>query len=259
MDPGRGELLQFSGFSLGLLGAVVDHRGPLNIGPVIAGGAGDHGVLAGLGQDHELVGEGAPDGARVGLYGLVLEPQPVVDAAIGVVHEAVALGRGLVVHIKGVGVLHAELAAPHDPEPGPDLVPHLLLEMVEIDGQFAIGADLLAADVGDDLLVGGGQAVVAAVAVLEAEELLAVILPTAGFLPQLGRLDLGHEHLYGPGPVHLLPDYLLHLLKGGETVRQKGINPGGQLADHGRSEHEDVGGHLGLGRDLPQGGQEILG
>ena len=41
--------------------------------------------------------------------------------------------------------------------------------------------------VGDDFLVGGAEAVVALVAVLEAQELvLAVVFPSAGFAPQVG-------------------------------------------------------------------------
>ena len=138
-------------------------------------------------------------------------------------------------------------------------VAHFLLDMIEVDRHVPVGTDLPATDIGDHLLVGGGQAVIVVVAVLEPEQLLAVVVPAARLLPQLGRLDLGHEHLDGSGPVHLLPDDLLHLLKGGETIRQVRVDPRGQLADHGRPEHQDMGDHLRLGRNLPQGGQKVLG
>ena len=60
--------------------------GLLHVGGVVAGVAGDDGVLAGFGQHHELVGTVAADGAGVGLHGPELEAAALEDAAVGLVH-----------------------------------------------------------------------------------------------------------------------------------------------------------------------------
>ena len=139
--------------------------------------------------------------------------------AVGVVHVLVAgLGPGLAL-IEAVGVLHDELPGAHEPEAGPDLVPELGLDLVEIQGHLPVGVHLPAHQVGDHLFVGGAEAVVPFVAVHEAQQFLAVDPPAAGLLPEFGRLHRGHQDLLGPGPVHLLADDALHL---GQHPRPRG-------------------------------------
>jgi hypothetical protein len=152
----------------GQAAAALGYFGFFQVGRVIASLAAHNGVLTGLGQHHELVAEGAADGAGVGLHHRELEAQALESGAVGLVHDAVAFGRGVIVHIKGVGVLHDEFPRPHDAEARPDLVAELGLHLVEVDGHVAVGADLAAHQIGYHLFVGGGQAIFVVVAVLEA-------------------------------------------------------------------------------------------
>ena len=83
---------------------------------ILAGRAGDDGVLTRLGEHHELVGRGASDGTGIGLYGPEIEAATLEDAPVGPVHLLVGeVGRFLVC-VEGVGVLHDELSPPHEAE-----------------------------------------------------------------------------------------------------------------------------------------------
>ena len=88
----------------------------------------------------------------------------------------------------------------------PRLVAELHLHLVEVLRQIAVAADLAARDVGDDLLVRRAEVVVAPLAVLEAEERVAVEVPAARLLEVLGGQERGHEDLERAGAVHLLAD-----------------------------------------------------
>ena len=224
------------------------HLGLLQVGGIVATGAGGQQVLAGVRQDHEFVGKAAADGAGIRLHHLEGQAAAAEDAVVGVVHPAVAgLGAGFI-GVKAVGVLHDEFPPPDQSEAGPDLIPKLHLDLVEIEGQLPVGMHFFAHQVGDHFLMGGPETAVPAVAVLEAQQFLAVNLPAAGLLPQLRRLHRGHQHLLGPGPVHLLPDDPLHLAEDPQTQGQIIIDPRGQLANHPGPEQQTVRNRLGLRR-----------
>ena len=157
------------------------------------------------------MGKAAADGAGIRLHHLEGQAAAAEDAVIGVVHPAVAgFGAGFI-RVEAVGVLHDEFPPPDQSEAGPDFIAKLHLDLVEVEGQLPVGMHFFAHQVGDYFLMGGPETAVPAVAVLEAQQLLAVNLPAAGLLPQLRRLHCGHQHFLGPGPVHLLPDDPLHL------------------------------------------------
>ena len=113
----------------------------------------------------ELVGGVAADAAGVRLHGPEVQAAALEDAAVGRVHDLVGLGQGVVVQVEGVGVLHQELARPHDPEARADLVAELGLDLVEVDRELLVAAQLVARQVGDDLLVGRAEAELPLVAV----------------------------------------------------------------------------------------------
>ena len=91
------------------------------------------------------------------------------------------------VDVERVRVLHDELAPAHEAEARPHLVAELRLDLVEVHRQVAVRAHLAAHEVGDHLLVRRPEAEVAVVAVLEAQQLLAVLVPAPALLPELGR------------------------------------------------------------------------
>ena len=231
----------------------------LHIGRVLAAVAGDDGVLARFGQHHEFMGVGAADGTGLGLDGAVLEAAALEDTPVGLVHLLVGAVRPRLVQVEGVGVLHDEFAAAHQAETGPDFVAEFSLDLVEIEGQLPVGADLPADDVGDHFLVGRPHAELGLLAVLEPQQLLAVIVPAPGFLPQLGRHHRRHEQFDGARARHLFADDVLHLADGAQPEGQVAVDAGGDLADHAGPQHELVTDHLGIGGGFLEGGEQILG
>jgi len=160
------------------------------------------------------------------------------------------------VPVHAVGVLHYEVPHPEHPGAGPGLVAELDLHLVPVLGQVPVGTKLGPGQVGDDLLVGGAQGIVPFFTVLDPEHLVPEILPPPALLPDLGRRQGRQKKLLGPGPVHLLPDYLHHLQEHPPPQGQIFVDPGGQLADHSGSQHQLMALHLGLGLVLLDGGYE---
>jgi hypothetical protein len=236
-----------------------DGFGQFDVGGVVAGGAIDDGVLAGVRDDLELMRAVPADGAGVGRDRAVLQAEAVEDLAVGRVHVVVAAAGGIDVTVEGVGVLHRELAAAHQAEAGPALVAELGLDVIEIFRQLAVAAQLLAGDVRDDLLACGLHDEVAAMAVLHAQELGPHLVEAAGLLPQLGGLDDGHQALDGAGGVHLLADDLLDLADDAKPHRHVVVYAGAQALDQAGAHHQFVADDLGIGGRFLEGGDEELG
>jgi len=59
--------------------------------------------------------------------------------------------------------------------------------------------------------MGRTEAEISLVAIAHPQQLGPVLEPPPGLLPQLCRLDRGHDQLGGPGPFHLLADDGLEL------------------------------------------------
>ena len=100
----------------------------------------------------------------------------------------------------------------------------------------------------------GADDEVAAMAVLEAEELGAVDVPAAGLLPDLARDDHRDEDLLGADGVHLLADDGLDLHERAPGERQVAVEAGGGLADHAGAQQQAMASELGLGGILLEGG-----
>ncbi len=103
----------------------------------------------------------------------------------------------------------------------------------------------------------GPEQHVALVPVLDAQHLRAVIAVAPALLPDLRRLDRGHQKLDGARPVLLLANDLLDLFQNAKAQRQPRINPGARLADHARPEHEPVGDDFRLFGIVAQNREEI--
>jgi hypothetical protein len=69
-------------------------------------------------------------------------------------HRVVAFLQRLLRDVEGIRVLHEEFPRAHHPKPRPALVAEFHLHLVEVDRQLAVALELVARDVGDDLLVG---------------------------------------------------------------------------------------------------------
>ena len=116
----------------------------LVIGSKAAIVAVDQRSLAGVGQSHVLDGGIAADLAGVGDNGQSLDVAALADVGVGLLHLVVLLLQTLLRGGEAVGVLHDELATAHQAKARAELVAELVLNVVQVDGQLLIGAQLIA-------------------------------------------------------------------------------------------------------------------
>ena len=183
----------------------------LVIGSEAAIVAVDERGLAGVGQSHVLDGGVTADLAGVGDNGQSLNVAALADIGVGLLHLVVLLLQALLRGREAVGVLHDELAAAHQAKAGTELIAELILNVVQVDRQLLIGAQLIAHQSRDGLLVRGAQHKLATMTVVKAHELLAIGIDTARLTPQLGIDHNGHHELLGAGGVHLVAHDVLDL------------------------------------------------
>ena len=122
--------------------------------------------------------------------------------------------------------------------------------MVQVNGQLFVGAQLVAHQGRDGLLVRGAQDELATMTVVKAHKLLAIGVDAAGLAPQLGVDHDRHHKLLGAGSVHLVAHDVLDLTDRAPGKRQVGIQAGGLLADHAGTEQQAVTGELSVRRIL---------
>ena len=166
-------------------------------------------------------------------------------------HREVRTFETFGVEIEGVGVLHDEFPRAHHAEPRADLVAELRLDLVEVDRELLVAAELPASDVRDDLFMGRADTEVALVAVLQAQQLGTEIAPASGLLPQLGGLHGGHQHLLGASRVHLLANDGLDLAQHAHADRQPRVETGREQANQAGPEHQPMADDLRLRRRFP--------
>ena len=222
----------------------------LVIGSKAAIVAVDERGLTGVGQSHVLDGGVAADLAGVGDNGQSLNVAALADVGVGLLHLVVLLLQALLRGREAVGVLHDELAAAHQAKAGTELIAELVLNVIQVNGQLLIGAQLVAHQGRDGLLVRGAQHKLATMTVVKAHELLAIGIDTAGLTPQLGIDHNGHHELLGAGGVHLVAHDVLDLTNRAPSERQIGIETGGLLADHTGTKQQTMACKLGVGRIL---------
>ena len=227
----------------------------LHVGRVAARAAHER-VLAGLGDREELLRRRTAHRSRGRGDDHVLQPEPVEDLHVGVAVEPVGLGEALVGEVERVGVLHEELAPAQDARPRPRLVAVLRLDLVEDHRVVPVGAVLPLDELGEQLLVGGTEQVVAALAVLEPEDVGPVLGPAAGGLVGLARQQRGQVDLLGADGVHLLAHDLLDAPQHLQPQRQPRVDARGDAADVAGADEQLVARHLGVGRVVAEGAQE---
>ena len=127
------------------------------------------------------------------------------------------------------------------------------MDLVEVEGELAVGFHAGADDVGHDLLVGGPEAELAAVSVGEAQQFVSVDLPSSGFPPEVGGLHGGQKDLGGPGAVHLLADDGGDLGGDAPPQRQPRVDSAGELADKPGAQHQPMADNLRLRGRFPVG------
>ncbi len=231
--------------------------GLFEIGRVAADRAAGDQVLAGFGVDHELLRLRAAHGAGVGFDGDELEAAAGEDGAVDLVVQVEALVEAGGIDVEGVGVLHDELAHAQQARLGARLVAKLGLDLVPDLRQLLVAAQFAAGDGGHDLFVGHAQAELGALAVLEAEHVVAHAGPAAALDPRLLGQDGGEKELLAD-LVHLFAHDGDDLVERALAEEEVVVNAGAELADVAGAEQELVAGHFGVGRGLAKGGNEEL-
>ena len=138
-------------------------------------------------------------------------------------------------------------------------VAELGLNLVKVDGQVAIAADVAAGEVGDGLLVCGAENHRALAAVLQMEQGGAECLLASALLPEFDGLDDGHEDFLRARGVHLLSDDVLNLAHGAESHGEIGVNASGDLRDESGANEEPMARGVRVRRVIPQGFAEHPG
>ena len=219
---------------------------------VVARRAAGNFRLTGGSEHRELMRVIAADRTRVRLDGTELQAAAREDVCIGVVHLLVGNVSTRLVLIKGIEILHDELAAAHESEARTNLVAILVLNLVQKERQLLVGAHLIAHERRDHLLVRRAETEFTAMAVLQAKHLLSEYAPTPRLLPDLRRLHDRHAQLLPARRIHLLADDLLDLLYRAPRQRQIRIDTARRLTDHSRAQHETMTRDLSVGRHLAQ-------
>ena len=227
-------------------------RRHLRVRRVVAALAPDERILADGGDGHELVVHVPAHLARLALDGTEGEAAPGEHARVRVEHLLVAPLQAFLVGVERVGVLHQELPAAQDPEPGPQLVAVLPVDLVQVHRQIAIARVLVGDGGGDDLLRGRRQAEAGLPAILETEQLGPVRGVAPAALPQLEGLEDRQRELLGAGGVHLLADDLGDLAHHPGAERQVRVDAARDPADEAGADEEPVAVDLGVGRVVPQ-------
>ena len=235
------------------------HRDRLDVGGVVAVGAADVGVLADLGLREELLARRPAHGARGRLDDHVLEPEPVEDLDVGVAVREVGPLEARVVDVEGVGVLHDELAPAQQPRAGTRLVAVLGLDLVDRERQVLVGGVEVLDHEGEHLLVGGAEQVVGPLAVLEPEDVGAVVgPPTGGVVGLLGQ-ERRERQLLGAHRIHLLADDRLDVAQHPQPERQPGVDARRRATDVAGTDEELVARHLGVVRVVAERAHEEVG
>ena len=201
--------------------------------------AGDDEVLARVGHHHELDRAAPAHRARVRFHLDRGEAAALEDPRV---REAVRLERLVepaLVDVEGVAVLHGELPHAEQAALRPRLVAELGLDLVPGLGKLPVAAHLGAGEDGEDLLVGHGQAHVRALAILEAEHVLAHHRPAAALFPDLARIEGRQVELLPADPVHLLAHHPGDLVDRSLAQRKDAVDAGGELA-HESGAHQQL-------------------
>ena len=163
-------------------------------------------------------------------------------------HLVVGVLQALFAGVEGIGVFHDELTRTHHTEARAGFIAEFGLNLIQVQRQLAVAADVVAGQIGDHFFVGRANTEIAVVAVFHAQQFTAVLKPTAGFFPQFGRLNGRHKHFLSAGFVHFFTHNVFYFAQRAQAQRHPGVQAGGQFTDHAGTHHQLVADHHGIGR-----------
>ena len=234
-----------------------DRRERLHVRRVAAGRTHE-GVLADGRGVQELLGPRPAHEAVVGGDDHVVETEAAEDAFVRVALRLVRDVEPGIGVIEGVGVLHRELAATQEARARARLVAVLVLDLEDRERQVLVRRVEVLHEQREDLLVGGGEQVVGALAVLQTEDAVAVGLPAATRLVGVAGQERREQHLLRAGRGHLLADDALDVGPHPQAERQPREHTRGLATDVAGADEQPVAGHLGVDGILAEGADEEL-
>ena len=166
--------------------------GKFNVGRVVGGVREDHVIFAALRQHLEFMRGIAADGAGVSLYRTEIQTHTAEDFAVRGVHGVVGFLQRFLRGMERVGIFHQEFARTHHAKARAYFVTEFGLDLIEVQRQLFVRAQLVTNQVGDDFFVRWAENERTVTAVSNAQQLRAILFPTAALFPQFGRLN--HRH-----------------------------------------------------------------
>ncbi len=188
--------------------------------------------LTSIGKSHELYRCVATDLARVSNHRQGDKAAARAIACIGSLLLLITSSRALLVGCKRVGVFHNELTAAHKAEAGTQLVTELILNVVKHQGKLLVAPQLSSHEVSVRLLVRRPKAKFPIMAILDAHQLGAIGVETAGLLPKLSVGKNRCHHFLTANGSHLLANDVFYFENGTPSERQVTIKPSSLLAYH---------------------------
>ena len=135
---------------------------------------------------------------------------------------AVDLIKSFSIPVEGVGIKHGEFPNPDETCSGPWVIPPLCLQLVYQKREALVGIDLTPCDIRDSFLMCHRKDHISVVPVRESAHLLVDRVVPSSLLPDIGRIDHRHLHLFAADCVHLLADDVLYLLGSFESQWKQG-------------------------------------
>ena len=135
------------------------------------------------------------------------------------------------VNIEGVAVLHGELSHPDKTCTRTGIIPPFGLDLIHKQGKPLVAVNLSTGEISDSFLMGHGKYHIPSRAVIESTHLSVDAVESAGFLPDIRRIDQRHQDLLSPDCIHLFTNDLFYLLGRTEPKGEQGEDASSQLAD----------------------------
>ena len=160
--------------------------------------------------------------------------------------------------IEAIGIFHDKFLGPHEAKARPNFIPKLGLNLVEVFWHLPIRIDLARDQSGDYFLVRGTKNPFLFRPVSDLEQHIFHRLISAALLPDIRRLQHGHQKLKRPCAVHFLADDVLDFAQGPQSEWQKSVKPAREFADESRAQQQLMRSDLRFGRRLFQSRNEGL-
>lgn len=222
----------------------------------VAAGRADEGVLADGRRVQELLRPGAAHQAVVSRDDDVLESELLEDPLVRVALRLVRGILSLVGVVERVRVLHGELAAAQEAGAGTGLVAVLVLDLVDRERQVLVrGVEVLHQE-REHLLVRRCEQIVGALAILQAEDAVAVGGPPARRLVRLTRQQRREVNLVRARARHLVADDRLDLRLDLQAEGQPREDARGGTPDVAGAHEQPVARDLGVGGVFAEGAEE---